>query len=214
MGRRKDQEERRRSLIDATMAVIADAGPSGVTARQVAARAGLSPAAVIYYHPQVDDLVAAVRGDAVQRFCVGRERIAEECADPAEALPRLIAAGLPSGPEDLLISAIAQLFGAARREERHARMSTGFWLRQVEMYTRLIERGARTGAFRPLLPAETAAEHLVGLEDAYGVHIVSGNAALTRERALALILAYAGGVLGLPPSGDAARSGGGVTDPR
>ncbi|MFW5417135.1 TetR/AcrR family transcriptional regulator [Nocardiopsis sp. CNT-189] len=214
MGRRKDQERRRRALIDATMAVIADAGPSGVTARQVAARAGLSPAAVIYYFPQMDDLVAAVRGDAVRRFCVGRERIAEECADPAEALPLLLAAGLPSGPDDLLVSAIAQLFGAARREERHARLSTEFWLRQVGMYTRLIERGARAGVFRPLLPAGTAAEHLVALEDAYGVHIVGGNASLTRERALSLLLSYAEGVLGPPSAEGAAEAGGGVTAPR
>ncbi|GAA3737690.1 AcrR family transcriptional regulator [Spinactinospora alkalitolerans] len=195
MARTKDQGRRRRLLIDATIAVIAEKGPAAVTARAIAGRAGVSPATVIYYYPQMDDLVAAVRDDAVERFCVQRERIADLGPDARSALVRLVAEGLPTGSHDALITAIVQLLAVGRQDERHARHVTEFWLRQVDLFQRVVERGAEEGVFAPALPARRVAEHVVAFEDSYGIHIISGNRAVTRASALRLIHDYAEAVL-------------------
>lgn len=196
MARPRNQERQRRTLLDATTAVIAERGTDALSARQVAARAGVSPATVMYYYPRMDDLATAVRDDAVRRFCISREEIAAGPEDPAALLVRLIAAGLPTGRDDTQVAAIVRMFGLARADQRHARAVTAFWERQVAMFERLIAAGTAAGVFAPRLPDRTAGEHLVGLEDAYGIQIVSGDGSMDRGRALDLLCAYAEAVLG------------------
>ena len=198
MARPRNQERQRRTLLDAATSLIAESGPGALSARQVAARAGVSPATVMYYYPRLDELVAAVHHDAVRRFCVAREEIAARAHDPAALLPALVSAGLPTGADDTLVVAVVRMLGMAGTDQRHARAVTGFWDRQVGMFEQLVTAGTESGAFTPRLPGRTVGEHLVALEDAYGIQIVSGDGSMDRARALELVCAYAEAVLDCP----------------
>lgn len=195
MARPRNQERQRRALLDAATSVIAERGTDALSARQVAARAGVSPPTVMYYYPRMDDLAAAVRDDAVRRFCVAREEIAAQTEDPAALLAALVAAGLPTGRDDTLVAAVVRMFGMARTDERHAQAVTAFWDRQVGMFEQVVAAGAEAGVFAPRLPVRTVGEHLVALEDAYGIQIVTGDGSMGRARALDLVCAYAEAVL-------------------
>ncbi len=71
------EELRRGELIDATIEVIAQHGFAGTTVRDIAEKAGCSPASVIYYFPRKDDLLAVAFGESDRRF---RTSIREEIA--------------------------------------------------------------------------------------------------------------------------------------
>ena len=58
----------REALIKATLRAIAEDGPDGFTLRDVARRAGVSPAAPYRHFKDKDELLAAVAGECAQRF--------------------------------------------------------------------------------------------------------------------------------------------------
>ncbi|WP_017604305.1 TetR/AcrR family transcriptional regulator [Nocardiopsis alkaliphila] len=58
-GRRRKGRQRRRLLLEATMAVIARDGVAAVTQRRVAAQAKVPPSTVTYYYATIDDLLVA-----------------------------------------------------------------------------------------------------------------------------------------------------------
>ena len=58
--RRKDQGRRRAQLAAAARAVLLERGAVGLRVKDVAARAGLSPSSVLYYYPDIDDLLLEV----------------------------------------------------------------------------------------------------------------------------------------------------------
>ena len=56
----------RRMLLDATMQIMLEEGYAGATSRRVAARAGVKPALVHYYFPNMDELYLAVFREGAQ----------------------------------------------------------------------------------------------------------------------------------------------------
>ncbi|MFJ8794489.1 hypothetical protein [Streptomyces sp. NPDC102462] len=68
---------------------------------------------------------------------------------------------------------------------------TSLFAREVALYTTALEVGAATGVFGLTASAHDVAHGLVALEDGYGLHIISHNAALRPDRARRLILAHA-----------------------
>src|SRR6476661_2144873 len=57
---RVGREATREALIEATAQIMLDEGYAGATSRRVAARAGVKPALVHYYFPNMDELYLAV----------------------------------------------------------------------------------------------------------------------------------------------------------
>lgn len=66
-GRRQRGDSTRRAIVEATIDVLATDGFDGLTLREVAARAGVSPAAATYHFGTVDALVAAVLQELDER---------------------------------------------------------------------------------------------------------------------------------------------------
>src|SRR5678815_5715575 len=58
----------RAALIKATLRAIAEDGPEGFTLRDVARRAGVSPAAPYRHFRDKDELLAAVAGECAERL--------------------------------------------------------------------------------------------------------------------------------------------------
>jgi len=160
-----------------------------VSVRDVAQEAGMSPASVLYYYPDVGKLIEEAIHHTVERFAERRRTVADSLPDARERLAVTIRAGFPTGPddEDLRVLYAAgpyfrdnPLLGALIRS-----MTAG----QVELYRRILEVGQAQGVFDLADDSMTIARNLVALEDAYGLYII-GGAPLEHE-APALVLAYA-----------------------
>lgn len=188
MARRKDQAARRRQLRQAARRAIAARGIDGLRIKDVAAEAGLSSQSVLYYYPELDGLVEEAIAHTLERFA-DRRAAAVSDDDPRAALVAMVAAGLPSGPEDEDLRVLYEAAGYFRDNPRLGEAIRALTARQVELYERLLVDGAARGVFRLAADSHAIARNLVALEDAYGLYIVGG--APMAEEARRLILSYA-----------------------
>ena len=192
--RRKDQAARRRQLTQAARRAIAHRGLEGLRIKDVAVEAGLSPQAVLYYYPDLDDLIEEAIQHTLERFAERRFEAVERSDDPQRALVDTIAAGLPAGPDD---EDLRVLYGAAayfRDNPALGALIRSLTERQVERYRHLLELGEARGLFTLADTSAAIARNIVALEDAYGLYII-GGAPITDE-ALRLILSFASMAVG------------------
>ncbi|MGI9824676.1 TetR/AcrR family transcriptional regulator [Agromyces sp. Marseille-Q5079] len=192
MARPKRQEERRSQLVAAAQRAIAAHGPEGARLNRVAEEAGLTSGAVLYYYPDVDELMFEANRAGMERFYEGRVRMLEQLDDdPVTRLLALARSGLPSGPGDTEVRLLCELGGSAGRNPLMASLLTTLYDRQVGMYQVVLEQGAARGLFTLAQPSLVTARNLVALEDAYGYRIIAGHPTIDHEGAFQLIVAYA-----------------------
>lgn len=192
MARPKRQEERRSQLVAAAQRAIAAHGPDGARLNRVAEEAGLTSGAVLYYYPDVDELMFEANRAGMERFYEGRVRMLELLDDdPVVRLLALAKSGLPSGPGDTEVRLLCELGGSAGRNPLMASLLTTLYDRQVGMYQVVLEQGAARGIFALAQPSLVVARNLVALEDAYGYRIIAKHPTIDHDAALALIVAYA-----------------------
>ena len=106
MARPNKQEERRRDIMDAAIALIERHDLATLKLADVAEELGLTTNAVRYYFKDMTELLSelALRSDV--RFYDARLALQCSSADVREQLVRTMAAGLPTGPEDAELRAI------------------------------------------------------------------------------------------------------------
>jgi AcrR family transcriptional regulator len=203
MARRKDQAARRGQIRQAARRAIATHGADRLRVKDVAAEAGLSSQAVLYYYPELDALVEEAIRHTLERFAERRAEAVDQGADSRRALVATIAAGLPAGPDD---EDLRVLYGAAGRFRDNPALGAlirSLTARQVEIYRRLLELGEARGHFALAASSEAIARNLVALEDAYGLYII-GGAPIAAE-AFRLILSFASMATGCRLDADAAE---------
>ncbi|MDI3389098.1 TetR/AcrR family transcriptional regulator [Streptomyces sp. B-S-A8] len=200
VGRPRNQTARRQALVSAAGQAITERGLEGLRIKDIADAAGVSQGSVLYYYPELDDLVLEVHRGAVESFLASRQRAYDEApaGEPAARLRALVDSGLPGSAEDSEHGLLYQLHRRAGRSPGHAELMTSLFAREVGLYATALEVGAATGAFTLAASAQDLAHGLVALEDGYGLHIVSHNAAVRPERARELVLAHARAVTGCP----------------
>ena len=191
MARPRRQEERRAALIDATYAAGREHGLRSLSLTDVAAAAGLTRGAILYYYEDLDALLVEAHAAGIQRFCDERDAVLAEIEDPREQFGAAIDAGLPDGPDDALMSLLYEFDVLAGNSALHDELVQKLYLRQLETYRGVIARGRSAGVFAPRLDDEQLAMTFVALEDAYGLHIVGGNALMTVPKAAAAMRAVA-----------------------
>ncbi|MFD7132877.1 TetR/AcrR family transcriptional regulator [Streptomyces sp. NPDC059894] len=198
VGRPRNQTARREALVSAAGRAIAERGLEGLRIKDIADAAGVSQGSVLYYYPELDDLVLEVHRGAVEGFLASRQQAYDGAAagDPAARLRALLDSGLPDTAEDPVHGLLYELHRRAGRSPGHAELMTSLFAREVALYTTALEVGAATGVFSLAASAHDLAHGLVALEDGYGLHIVSHNAALRPDRARGLVLAHARAVTG------------------
>jgi AcrR family transcriptional regulator len=195
--RRKDQTARRSQLGDAARAVLLERGAVGVRVKDIAERAGLSPASVLYYYPDLDELLLEVSHEAMNRYAERRAEAVRELDDPGAQLRLAIGLGVPDGPDDeesRLLYEIDAFTGTSRLFEV---LSASFFDRQVVLYQSVLERGAARGEFALRSPAESIARALVALEDGLGLQVVIGHPAVGKSDAERVLLDYASAATGV-----------------
>ena len=199
MARPKRQEARRAALIEATYAAGRMHGLRSLSLTDVAEQAGLSRGAVLYYYEDLDALLVEAHAAGVERFCDERDRLVDGLDDHRDRLGAAIDAGLPTGPDDALMSLLYEFDVLAGNSDLHDELVQKLYLRQLETYRRILAAGRAAGVFTPRLADDELAMTFVALEDAYGLHIVGGNALMTVDTAAAAMRAVAGD-LGCPTS--------------
>jgi AcrR family transcriptional regulator len=91
-GRKAPEEQRRHEILRAAFTVAARAGLGGVTARSVAAEAGVSTGLVFFYFKTIDALLIALLDWLLERTIVAGEvrGLATTIADPAERMLAIV----------------------------------------------------------------------------------------------------------------------------
>lgn len=202
MARPKRQEERRGQLVEAARLVIAEHGLGGATLARIAQEAGLTPGAVLYYYPDVQDLVLEAIRLSMERFHEHRAQGLDALPDdPAVRLVWLVENGLPTDARDVDVRLFCQMGGAAGSNRLAAALLTTLYDRQVTLYQVVLEQGRARGEFDGANGANgtagagaatrSIARNLVALEDAYGYRIVAGHGSIDTDAAIELVLDYA-----------------------
>jgi AcrR family transcriptional regulator len=198
-------EASRRSLVSAASNVISRKGLPALRIREIASRAGMSPAAVLYHYPQNVELLLDVHKTAVDKYVEFRRKSQESESDPRRRLVCVVRAGIPPFADDDVIRLLFEMHGLARRSEAHANLMTILWEQELGLYVEIIEAGLRSGDFQIGRPATDIAIILLGLEDGLALHLASYNAALNADRVLEIFLTVASGELGCPSLRDMAN---------
>ena len=132
---------------------------------------------MLYYYEDLDALLVEAHGAGVERFCDQRDTLLTTIDDPRDKLGAAIDAGLPTGPDDALMSLLYEFDVLTGNSALHDELVQKMYLRQLATYTRVFAAGRAAGVFEPRLPDDDLAMTLVALEDAYGLHIVGGQRA-------------------------------------
>lgn len=192
MARPRRQEQRRSELVAAAQRAIAQHGPDGARLNRVAEEAGLTSGAVLYYYPNIDDLVLEANRAGMERFYEQRVKMLESLPDdPVQRILALIRSGLPTDAMDTEVRLLCELGGSAGRNPISAALLTSLYDRQVSMYQVVLEQGAARGIFTLQTDSLSIARNLVALEDAYGYRMVAQHPVIDHATAVALIVGYA-----------------------
>jgi AcrR family transcriptional regulator len=190
VARPRNQDGRRRQLVEATALAVADRGLSGLRLKDIAEQAGLSIGSVLYYYPDLDALLVEVHEEALRQFYWARVSATESESDPARRLVVAVEHGVPDDVGDATMRVIYELHVASSRDDHHAELLTRLWEREVSLYDDVLRSGARSGAFSLRGEPRSVAETAVALEDAFGLHLTGRNTALDRATAVRRILDY------------------------
>ncbi|MGG6383209.1 TetR/AcrR family transcriptional regulator [Paenarthrobacter sp. NEAU-H11] len=203
MVRVKNQLVRRDSLIKGAQSVVTKYGLEGARLNLIAEEAGLTSGAVLYYYPDISDLIMEAGSVAMERFYEQRVRMLSALPDdPVLRINSLIRSGLPSGSDDVEVALLCTLGGSAGRNSVNATLLTSLYERQVSMYVTVLEQGAARGIFTLSSKSVSIARNLVALEDAYGYRIIAKHPTIDTQTANELILDYARMATGHPLTGD------------
>jgi len=195
--RRKDQALRRAQLARAGRQVLLERGAVGLRVKDIAERAGLAPSSVLYYYPQIEDLLLEVSREAIDRYAERRSKQVKQLDDPARQLRLAIHLGVPTGPDDDESRLLYELDALTGSSPAFAMMSTSFFDRQALLYQYVLETGAAQGAFKLAGHAEAIARGLVALEDGLGLQVVLQHPGIDSAAAERILLSYASMATGM-----------------
>ncbi|MEV4491842.1 TetR family transcriptional regulator [Micromonospora coxensis] len=181
----------RQKLIDGALAAIRAHGIAGVSARTVAAAAGVNQALVFYHFGTVDDLLAeACRSATEARVAAYRERFAE-----VRSLRELLDVGRVLHEQERIqgnVAVLAQLLAGAQTDPRLAgptAAALGLWTTEIEaVLRRLLRDSPAAPVADPAGLARAISAAFVGLELFEGVDPAGAREALAALDRLAVLV--------------------------
>ena len=183
-------DDRRDQIVQAALSAIATRGVADVRIRDIADAARVSTGTVHYHFNDIDELLVAIHEMAVDRFVSGRREMLAPIIDARHKLKALAETGVPASRDDELVIALYDLSGLFRRNAIHRTLTRVLYEQQVDLYCLSLEVGVAQGHFELDALAADLAANAVALEDAYGLHIVTGNLSITPARARKLLLLH------------------------
>jgi len=204
VARPKNQEKRRRALIEAAERAIATRGLGALRLRDIAEEAGITGPAVSYYYPNLDDLLVDVYTRAIQKNMERGPAAIAELDDPWDQLIALLDVNLAQGPGDIDAIIMYQFSGEPRFTRSYGALSSALRTSEIGLYWSVIDTGVALGRFKPDLDSSALARAIVALADAYGLQIVVGEPGMDKATALAEIANVAASLLRTSSTADAA----------
>jgi AcrR family transcriptional regulator len=191
-------DTRREQLLDAALAVIAERGFPDTRIADVAARAGTSPALVIYYFKTRDQLLTeAIRLSEDRWYAEGTQRIAA-LPTAARRLEELVAMScLPEveGDDAISWSVWLDLWAQSVRHPEVAAVRLEFdehWRRTI---ADVVADGQQAGEFAAVDPDDFAVS-VSAMLDGFAVQIALEDPVVDQTRAFNLTMQYASAELG------------------
>jgi AcrR family transcriptional regulator len=190
MARPRDQRKRRAQLVTAAASAVLRHGSAGTRLADIAQEAGLAPASVLYYYPDVRELYTAVFEQGSVQYCEEREAAVSREASAVGKLRACIRSGVPyPGPAQDASRILYELTPIVLRDEAAAAQYDALVSRQAALYEEILRACEESGDFRLLLPAPQLARSFVALEDGYGINVLIG--AITADQEEEWLLQYA-----------------------
>ncbi len=210
--RPKRQGERRAQLARAARGVLLSQGAVGLRVKDVAERAAMAPSSVLYYYPDIADLLLDVTRGAMDRYAEGRAGAVRAIPDPADQLREAIRLGVPTGPDDEESRLLYELDALTGTSTAFDVLSSAFYDRQVDMYAGILAGGASAGRFTLAADPVILARGLVAMEDGLGLQVVIGHPAMAPAEAQGVLTEFAAALAGVeltrePAAGGRSRAG-------
>lgn len=194
--RTKNQGQRREQLKSAARTVLLEHGAVSLRVKDIAAEAGMAPSSVLYYYPDIGDLLLDVARGAMERYAEQRAATVAEVDGAIARLRLAIDLGVPTGPDDEDSRLLYEIDALTGISPAFRVLSAAFFDRQVHLYETLIEAGTASGEFEPGASAASIARGIVAMEDGLGLQVVLGHSGIDREAARRILLEYASAMVG------------------
>ena len=196
---RKDVDERRAQILDATREVALERGLANLRVNDVAQHLGISSGLIHYHFSSKDELlVEMLRSMATTDVARLRETVNLD-GDPVDRLDQLLRAYLPAARRDESWALWIDWWDEALRSEALATISSEFDTAWVGILEDLIQSGVDDGVFDCKDP-NGAAWRLSALLDGLAVQVVLPRRTLSRRQMLDHARIAAAREVGLPRS--------------
>jgi len=176
--------------------VLLERGAVGLRVKDVAERTRLAPSTVLYYYPDIADLLLEVGSAAMARYAERRAEAVRAVEGSIARLRLAIHLGIPSGPDDEESRLLYEIDALTGTSHAFDALSASFFDRQVALYETILEAGESAGDFELTASPTHLARGLVAMEDGLGLQIVIGHPSLGSTEAERILLDHAGAVVG------------------
>lgn len=174
MARPRDQAARRAQLVEAAAQAVLSHGAANARLRDVAVEAGLTPASVLYYYPDLGELLAAVFERGTQTYIVHRREAVESATGAWARLTACIRSGVPfPGEAEVTSRLLYELLPVSFRNETAKAQELQFVAAQAALYQQILEEGQTSGEFQLVADPAFLARSFVALEDGYGIEVLT-----------------------------------------
>ena len=208
--RPKLTQKRRTQMLEAAAEVIGERGLCDTRIADVAKRAGLSPALVVYYFGSKEKLLTEALAYAEDLFYIEAFRELTGIEGAAEQLARLIGLACPPVEQretDEYWALWVELWSRALRNGEAARKREALDRRWRNTIAEVVREGQRSGEFGPYDP-ERFATYLSALMDGLALQMLLKDSAVDGEMMNGMCLSAAARELGLGPTALTQGNGG------
>jgi AcrR family transcriptional regulator len=201
MGRRtrKDVDERRAQILDATQEVALERGLADLRVGDVAQHLGISSGLVHYHFSSKDELLVEMLGNMATSDIARLQETVAASGDPVDRLDRALREYLPASGRDESWALWIDWWDEALRSEALATISSQFDTAWAGILEELIESGVADGIFDSKDP-RGAAWRLSALLDGLAIQVVLPRRTLSRREMLDHARVGAAREVGLPRS--------------
>src|ERR687894_564707 len=202
-------QKRRTQMLEAAAEVIGERGLCETRIADVAERAGLSPALVVYYFGSKEKLLTEALAYTEDLFYIEAFRELTGIEGASEQLVRLIELACPPTGRretDEYWALWVELWSRSLRNGEAARKREALDRRWRNTIAEVVREGQRAGEFGPRDPNRFAT-YLAALMDGLALQVLLGDSEVSGESMREICLAEAAGQLGFDLAGGEARAG-------
>ncbi len=196
---RKDVDERRAQILDATQEVALERGLADLRVGDVAQHLGISSGLVHYHFSSKDELLVEMLGNMATSDIARLQETVAASGDPVDRLDGALREYLPASGRDESWALWIDWWDEALRSEALATISSQFDTAWAGILEELIESGVADGVFDSKDP-HGAAWRLSALLDGLAIQVVLPRRTLSRREMLDHARVGAAREVGLPRS--------------